>query len=107
VVCCAFAAFLISQIIFALDWLREWAGMTQPDAVRANPASLWRLGAPIELSPPRRLGERFNLALAGGLFAFGVLASATLYMSADPHRWGALAVICTSHGLERIVAPSS
>jgi hypothetical protein len=111
VACCALAAFLISQLIFGLDWLRERMGMAQPQAVRVNPASVWRLGAPVEPLPARPrlsgpMAARLNLALAGGLFAFTILASLALYFSADPNRWGALAVICTGHGVERIPAPA-
>lgn len=55
--CCAFAAFLVSQIVFALMELRE-RFLGAPDPARAsaarNLAAAWRLGDPEPAVAPAR-----------------------------------------------------
>jgi hypothetical protein len=97
--CCALAAFVVSQLLFGLDWLRERVLGAQPVRVAANPNAAWRLGdAPplvatrAALAPPRRLA----LALGGGALAFALAAVA---MGAfETHRPHALRIpyLCTS-----------
>lgn len=98
--CCALAAFLISQILFALDWAREALGLGQPAGATAHGAALWRLGEPAPPAPATRRLPRFGVALAGGGLAFVVLAGVTLRAQADPGRWAAFDLICTAHGLQ-------
>jgi hypothetical protein len=107
--CCALAAFLISQIIFGLDWLRERMGLTDPERAVGNAVVAWRLDAavvaPIVRPPAPRsaLASRLRLAAVGGGIAFVMLAALTL--RAGPTRsWDAFALICTGHGLERLAS---
>ena len=75
--CCAFAAFLVSQIVFALMELRE-RFLGAPDPARAsaarNLAAAWRLGDPEPaVAPARRpIPLRLAVALGAGALAFGV-----------------------------------
>lgn len=105
--CCAFAAFLISQIIFGLDWARERMGMADPERAASNAAVAWRLGAvgmaSAVPSTPRSQGARLRLAAMGGGVAFAVLAGVTLRVQ-SAHAWDAFTLICTSHGLERLAS---
>lgn len=108
--CCALAAFLISQIIFALDWARERLGLGRGDASWENPVVAWRLGAAgavAMVGRPARRGTRARLILAGtgGVAAFFVLAALTLRTEAGAHTFNTLTLICTGHGLERLAAP--
>lgn len=53
--CCALAAFVLSQIILAIDWARERAGRGADDVAlaAANPAVAWRLGDAVAPSGSR------------------------------------------------------
>lgn len=114
--CCALAAFLISQIIFALDWVRERVGLGEPAPAAANATVAWRLDgsgipAAITVRRPASGGTtmRFGFAAAGGAVAFVLLAGLTL--GTEPGRkgdgaWAGLTLICTAHGLERLASPS-
>ena len=105
--CCALAAFLISQIIFAFDWAGEWLGISKPTNLAENPVVAWRLNAAPALhrrarvSPSRRMASRTVLATAGGMATFAVLAALTLSAGAD-QRDGVMTWICTGHGLQRL-----
>jgi hypothetical protein len=97
--CCALAAFLVSQLLLALDFLREHLGLA-PAGVPESANAAWRLGdaapAPrVRLASPRRLG----LALAGGALGFAV-ASAALHATAPqgPHALQ-IPYLCTSSAL--------
>jgi len=112
--CCALAAFLISQIIFGLDWARERLGLAGPGQASANPVVAWRLdGAGAELAgaawrrhrEPAAIGARLRLAAVGGGLAFVLLGGLTLRIEAGPHAWDAVRLICTGHGLERLASP--
>jgi hypothetical protein len=105
VACCAFAAFLISQIIFGLDWARERMGLADPERATANAVVAWRLGgAPAVAASTRgRQGARLRLAAMGGGAAFIVLAGLTL-ATPSTHAWDAMTLICTGHGLERLAS---
>jgi hypothetical protein len=109
--CCALAAFLISQIIFALDWARERLGLRQAAAPLENPVVAWRLGdggAAAEIAGPGGRGRsraRLALAAAAGIASFVVLAALTLRAEAGAHAWNTITLICTGHGLERLVLP--
>jgi hypothetical protein len=54
--CCAFAVFLLHQLLVPLAWLREklWGKGTP----KANAAVAWSLGAPATLTPARRRALR-------------------------------------------------
>jgi hypothetical protein len=75
--CCAFAAFLVSQIVFALMGLRE-RFLGTPDPARAsaarNLAAAWRLGDPEPALAPARspIPLRVAVALGAGALAFGL-----------------------------------
>jgi hypothetical protein len=107
VACCAFAAFLISQIIFGLDWARERMGLADPERAAANAVVAWRLdGAVMAAEAPstrRRQGLRLRLAAMGGGVAVAVLAGLTL-RAQSAHAWDAFTLICTGHGLERLAS---
>ena len=75
--CCAFAAFVVSQIVFAFMGLRE-RFLGAPDAERAgavaNPAASWRLGDPEPTVAPARspIPLRVAVAFGAGALAFGL-----------------------------------
>lgn len=102
--CCAFAAFLISQIIFGLDWARERMGLADPERAALNAVVAWRLDAGITAAAPSTRASpvaRLRLAAMGGGMAFAVLAGLTLWAQ-SAHVWDAFTLICTGHGLERL-----
>jgi hypothetical protein len=105
VACCALAAFLISQIIFGLDWARERMGLRDAVDTRDNLTVCWRLdgtglvaAAPVRPNPIR---SRLKLAAVGGGIAFVVLAGLTL-RAEQVRSWSDLTAICTGHGLVRL-----
>jgi hypothetical protein len=113
VACCAFAAFLISQIIFGLDWARERMGLIDPETAANNAVVAWRLdgaGAAVATRRGRTLremvGGRLGLAAMGGGGAFVLLAALTLRLEAGTRAWNAFTLICTGHGLERLASLS-
>lgn len=75
--CCAFAAFVVSQIVFAFMGLRErFLGKADPLHATAAPnlAAAWRLGdleAPTERERSR-VPLRIAVAFGAGALAFGV-----------------------------------
>lgn len=101
--CCALAAFLISQIIFGLDWARERMGLQSPEDTRDNVTVGWRLDGAGLMAPvrPNPLKGRLRLAAIGGGVAFVVLAGLTL-RAEQIHSWSDLTAICTGHGLVRL-----
>jgi hypothetical protein len=104
VACCALAAFLISQIIFGLDWARERMGLTQAKDTRDNLTVGWRLdGAGLMAAAPARpnIKGRLKLAAVGGATAFVLLAGLTL-RAEQVRSWNDLTAICTGHGLVRL-----
>jgi hypothetical protein len=80
--CCALAAFVVSQLLVALDWLRERTLGLAPAVAVPNVNAAWRLGdaAPVRAvrrdlrayASPRRVG----LGFVGGALAFAVTAAA-------------------------------
>lgn len=102
--CCALAAFLISQIIFGLDWARERMGLRDAVDTRDNITVGWRLdGTGLMATAPARpnLKGRLKLAAVGGGVAFVLLAGLTL-RAEQVRSWSDLTAICTGHGLVRL-----
>lgn len=95
--CCALAAFIVSQLLVALDWARERFGLA---AVASAPSAsaAWRLGDAMR-SPavPRRTApRRLALALSGGALAFAFTWAALGVRGAhEPHALQ-LPYLCTS-----------
>lgn len=88
--CCALAAFVISQIVFALDALRERLGLAPAREAAAIPAAAWRFGDPSPAAPRRRAlpQRRLALATAVGLAAFsGAYALSLRSESPQVHAW--------------------
>ena len=91
--CCAFAAFILSQIVFAFDSVRErvfGASYATAHASGAGAAAAWRLGDPAPVIAARSSRAR-GLALA---FALSLVFSAAAYAaslrapaSAAIHAW--------------------
>jgi hypothetical protein len=97
--CCALAAFIVSQLLVVLDWLRERVLGLTPALVQVNANAAWRHGDGVALPPARTLfaaPRRIALALAGGALAFA-LAHAALE-AGDTHRPHLLQIpyLCTS-----------
>jgi hypothetical protein len=70
--CCALAAFFVSQLLVALDWLRERVLGLAPALVPLNANAAWRLGDAAPLAAPRAIfgaPRRIALALGGGAIA--------------------------------------
>jgi len=63
--CCAFAAFIVGQILIGLDAIKHTFGFST-NAVADNPATQWRLNAPAHamVAAPRRFGPRWVAAVA-------------------------------------------
>jgi hypothetical protein len=79
--CCAFAAFVVSQIVFAFLGLRErFLGAPDPERASAVPnlAAAWRLGDPeLAVAPARNpIRLRVAIALGAGALAFGLTFAA-------------------------------
>jgi hypothetical protein len=97
--CCALAAFIVSQLLVALDWLRESMGLT-PAASAQSAAAAWRLGdalpAPAHAAPAFASPRRIALAFGGGALAFAFAYSAI--EAGGEHRPHALQIpyLCTS-----------
>jgi hypothetical protein len=75
--CCAFAAFVVSQIVFAFMGLRERLfGAADPERAGAAPnlAAAWRLGDPAPAVAPARsaIPLRVAVAVGAGALAFGL-----------------------------------
>ena len=94
--CCALAAFIVSQLLLALDFVRERLLGLAPPVALANANAAWRLGDAAPLPLERRAQRRVGLALAGGALGFAV-AYGLLHADAG-HRPHALAIpyLCTS-----------
>ena len=75
--CCAFAAFVVSQIVFAFLGLRERLfGASDPERASAAPnlAAAWRLGdpAPAVVQARSPISLRVAVAFGAGALAFGL-----------------------------------
>ena len=97
--CCALAAFIVSQLLVALDFARERVLGLTPALAAANVNAAWRLGDALPATAPRAVfaaPRRLALALAGGVLTFA-FAHAALDAS-DPKRPHLLALpyFCTS-----------
>lgn len=99
--CCAFAAFLIGQMILAFDRLRARLGFAVPEAGADNPNAAWRLGAPAPV-PTRKPTRLPFLPVTAGAVAVG-LAVGIVFGGADGsgHMF-AFDFICTQDGIVRI-----
>ena len=97
--CCALAAFIVSQLLVALDWLREFMGLT-PAAVAHSPTAAWRLGDALPVAanaaPAFASPRRIALAFGGGALAFAF--SYFAIEAGGEHRPHALQIpyLCTS-----------
>lgn len=74
--CCALAAFIVSQLLVALDWLRERVLGFEPALAVHNANAAWRFGdaAPSAMprapfASPRRIALAFSGAAVAFLFA--------------------------------------
>ena len=95
--CCALAAFLVSQLLVAFDFLRERILGQAPALAPVNANAAWRLGdgaptPPVRLASPRRLG----LALAGGALTFAVVSAALDVGAAQYSHPLQIPYLCTS-----------
>jgi hypothetical protein len=85
--CCALAAFIVSQLLVALDFLRERVLGLSPAGVPLNGNAAWRLGDAAPALPPRAVfasPRRVALALGGGALAFGFAFAA--FEAGERHR---------------------
>lgn len=97
--CCAFAAFIISQIILSLDALRARLGFAAPAADGPNPNAVWRLGmAPAPLPPPRPFW-RSALPVTAGAVVVGLAVGAVWGGADGSGHMFAFDFICTQDGL--------
>jgi len=98
--CCALAAFVVSQLFFAIDWLRERIGLT-PVAAVASESAAWRLGdaVPAAARSAAFRPRRVLISVASGIAAFAI-AYSTLHPG-GAHRPHALQIpyLCTSASL--------
>jgi hypothetical protein len=64
--CCAFAAFIVGQILIGFDALKRRFFWTSTTAGVDNPATMWRLNAPAPTlaATPRRFNPRWIAAVA-------------------------------------------
>jgi len=76
--CCAFAAFILSQIILGLDEFRVRIGLTAREANAINPNAIWRLGDVVTQPAKKRYFRPYAIGLTGGLVALGVTLGALL-----------------------------
>lgn len=98
--CCALAAFLVSQLLVALDWLRERAGLAPARAAHSASAA-WRLGdAPLAMRArsvaPALAPRRLALAVGGGALAFAVTYSVLGVGGAQRAHAFRIPYLCTS-----------
>ena len=85
--CCALAAFIVSQLLVALDWLRERVLGLSPALPVANANAAWRSGDAPSHAPPRGLfasPRRVALSLGGGALALAFAVVAV--EAAETHR---------------------
>lgn len=102
--CCAFAAFIISQIILALDRLRGRLGFSVPAEGAPNPNAVWRLGAPAPavVAPPPRPFWRASLLVTAGAVAIGALVGIVFGGADGSGHMFAFDFICTENGIVRV-----
>lgn len=91
--CCAFAAFIVGQILIGLDALKRFVSRraASPADFPTNPASEWRLGASAVSEYPSRARLRFGLrwmVVAGSLEIILALGGAYALRSHLPHHGG-------------------
>ncbi len=97
--CCALAAFIVSQLLVALDWLRERVLGFEPALAVNNANAAWRFGEAAPLAAARASfvsPRRIALALSGGALAFGFAVAA--FDAGETHRPHPLQIpyLCTS-----------
>jgi hypothetical protein len=97
--CCALAAFIVSQLLVVLDWLRERVLGLTPALAQVNENAAWRHGDAAVLPPARLLfaaPRRLALSLAGGALAFALALAA--FQASDTQRSHLLRIpyLCTS-----------
>lgn len=103
--CCAFAAFIISQIILAFDAVRARLGLKIPEPGSPNFNAVWRLDMPAaaNAAPPRLLwGMAVPVTLGSVLIGAAV---GLVFGGADGsgHMF-AFDLICTKDGLVKIAS---
>jgi glycine/D-amino acid oxidase-like deaminating enzyme len=97
--CCALAAFIVSQLLVVLDWLRERVLGLTPALAQANPNAAWRHGDAAMLPPARAVfaaPRRLALALAGGALAFALALVASQTSDAQRSHLLQIPYLCTS-----------
>jgi hypothetical protein len=97
--CCALAAFIVSQLLVALDWLRERVFGLTPALAQVNSNAAWRLGDAAALRPARMpfaAPRRMALALAGGALALAFASAAFDASDAHPPHLLQIPYLCTS-----------
>jgi hypothetical protein len=105
--CCAFAAFILSQIVFAFDSVRERVfGARFAPGPAASAAAAWRLGdpAPVIVRRAPRAGGlaaafALSLLLAGAAYALSLRAPESSAIHAwHPSVWCSTAVASAAKG---------
>lgn len=99
--CCAFAAFLISQLFLMGERLRALAGLSARP-VAANPNAMWRLGAPMSPQGPAGRRRRFHLGVTALSICAGLASGALLEACARGAGLDPTGLICTKDGLVRL-----
>lgn len=99
--CCAFALFIVGQVLLAFDAVRRRLFGAPPE--RINPATAWRPGtaAAIALPAPRRPLRAAILSLAG-IEIIAVIAVAAAGATLAPRAGEAWPVLCRAM---RLAAP--
>ncbi|MCC6921373.1 MAG: hypothetical protein IT548_19440 [Alphaproteobacteria bacterium] len=100
--CCAFAAFIISQIILGLDALRARLGLRVPEAGAPNPNAMWRLdGPPAAVVAPSPLW-RMAVPVTIGSVLVGLVVGIVFGGADGSGHMFAFDFICTRDGLVRL-----
>jgi hypothetical protein len=85
--CCAFAAFIISQIVLGFGAIKRFVLRSGDslDELPNNPATEWRLMGSVTLAPTRRFGIR-TVALAASIELLLAAGAAYGYHAHTHHR---------------------
>ena len=96
--CCAFAAFLIGQMILAFDRLRARLGFTVPEPGALNPNAVWRLDGAVFAPVPATPRLRF-LPVTAAAIAIGLLVGLVFGGADGSGHMFAFDFICTQDGM--------